>query len=85
MFKHAAQTFYSKTTAGVDGATHYRAVMRSSTLHFKWEQKLVSKMLKTLAVNAFIAWRVFQRQELLQSDEEFKSLDKYRDGLNKIQ
>ena len=58
LFKHASQSFYSKTKAGVYGATQQRAILRSSTSHFQWEQKLVSQILKTIAINSFIGWRM---------------------------
>ena len=38
LFKHASQSFYSKTKAGVDGVTQQKANLRSSTSHFQWEQ-----------------------------------------------
>ena len=85
LFKHAEQSFYSKTNGGVDGATQQRAVMRSSTSHLQCEQKLVSQVLKTLSVNAFVAWRIFERRDLLQSAEHFKSLESYRDALNRVE
>lgn len=59
--------------------------MRSSISHFKQEQEIVSQVLKTLSVNAFIELRVLQRQDLPYSDEMFESFDKYRDSLNKNQ
>ena len=37
LFKHALQSFYSKTKSSLDGATQQRAILRSSTSHFKWE------------------------------------------------
>lgn len=85
LFKHATQSFYSKTRGGVDGATQQRAVLRSSGSHMQWEQKLICQVLKTVAINAFIAWRVFERRDLLQSTSEFRSLDAYRNNLNKVQ
>lgn len=60
-------------------------MLRSSNSHFKWEQKLVSQTIKTLAINAFITWRMFERQDLLESAETFCSLDSYRNVLNKVQ
>lgn len=45
LFKHAIQSFYLKTKAGVDGTTQTRAMLRSSSSHFKWEQKLVSHVI----------------------------------------
>lgn len=53
LFKHATQCFYSKTKGGVDGAIQQRAILRCSTSHLKWEQKLVSQVFETVAVNSF--------------------------------
>ena len=55
LFKHGAQSLYSKTKGGVDGSAQARSILRSSTSSFAWEQKLVSQTIQTLAVNAFIA------------------------------
>lgn len=85
LFKHSTQSFYSKTKGGVDGATQQRAILRSATSHFAWEQKLVTQVLKTVCVNAFLAWRIFERRDLLQRVEDFKSLDSFRNALNKVQ
>jgi hypothetical protein len=85
LFKHAAQSLYSKTKGGVDGSAQARSILRSSTSSFAWEQKIVSQTLKTLAVNAFHAWRMSQNEDLLQTIDAFCSLDHYRNGLNSVQ
>lgn len=41
-------------------------------------------MVKTLAVDAFIPWRMAQNQESLRSTEEFGSLDRYPEVLNGV-
>lgn len=41
-------------------------------------------IIKTLAVNTFFVWRMFQRQELLEAAQAFCSLDVYRNLLNNI-
>lgn len=84
LFKHATQSFYSKTKGGVDGSTQQRAILRSPSSHLKWEQKIVSQVFKTLAVNSFIAWRIWERKDLLKDVESFKSLDKFRNAVNKV-
>lgn len=66
------------------GATQYRAVLRSSGSHLSWEQKPVLKVLKIVAVNSFIAWRIFERREIQQSQFEVKCSDTYRKSLNKV-
>ena len=85
LFKHGTQSLYSKTKGGVDGSAQARAILRSSTSSLKWEQKIVSQTLKTLAINAFIAWRMAEKESLLQSKEAFGSLEKFRASLNKVQ
>ena len=61
LFKHAAQSFYSKTKGGVDGSAQYCAIMRSSTSKRKWEQKIVSQTLKTVCINSFFGWRIMTK------------------------
>lgn len=51
----------------------------------QWEQKLICQVLKTMAINAFIAWKVTERRDLLQSNNKFRSFDAYRNNLNKMQ
>ena len=83
-YKHSSQSLYSKTKGGVDGATQERAMLRSSTSHFKWEQKLISQTIKTLAINGFIALSIFQRRDLLEDGASFRSLNSYRNALNVV-
>lgn len=45
----------------------------------------MSQTLKSLAVNALLAWRMSQREYLLDSKEAFGSLDHYHDALNRVQ
>jgi hypothetical protein len=85
IFKHGTQSFYSKTKGGVDGAFRARALLRASTTHMKWEQKIVCHIWKTLVINAFIAWRIAERSDLLQSASSFETLDKFRHKINNVQ
>ena len=85
IFKHAFQTVYNKTKGGVDGNAQMRAVMRCSTDTIKWEQKIVTQVFKSIAVNAWVAWRQLAKEELLKSQESFKGLDAYRNALNKVE
>lgn len=48
ILKHGIQSLYSKQKGGVDGGAQYRAVMRSSTSSFRWEQKITWPTFKTL-------------------------------------
>lgn len=85
MFKHAAESFYSKTNVGAGGAAQQTAIMRSPTSHFRWEQKTVTKIIKKLSVNAFVGWKMFQREDLLESGEIFRSIENYCNNFNKVQ
>lgn len=85
IFKHGAQSLYSKTKGGVDGATQFRAVLRSPTSSLAWEQKIVLQTLKTLVVNAFLAWRMSQRRDLLKSSDVFRGVEQFRSALNNVQ
>ena len=85
LFKLKLQSFYSKTKAGVDGATQQRAILRSSTSHFQWEQNLVSQILKTISIYSFVGWRMSERVDLLESTESLKALYKFRNPLSKVQ
>ena len=70
----------------MDGATQQRALLRSSSSHFNWEQKVVIQVIKYLVVNDFISWRLCERKrDLLQSAESFHSVDRFRNNLNKVQ
>lgn len=48
-------------------------------------KKGFSQVLKTIAVNSFIGYRIFQRYDLLETDETLKSLDRYRERSNNFQ
>jgi hypothetical protein len=85
IFRHGMQSLYSKTKGGVDGSAQARAILRSPTSSFKWEQKIVSQTMKTLCVNAFIAWRMLQMKSRLQTKESFQDLERFRSCLNSVQ
>ena len=55
IFKHGSQTH--KTKAGVDGYAKMRAILCCSTDTLKREQNVVTNILKSITVNAWIAWR----------------------------
>lgn len=69
----------------MDGSTQQRAILRSPTSHLKWEQKLAVQILKTVTINAFVGYRMYERKDLLNSAASFKSLEMYRNLLNKVQ
>jgi hypothetical protein len=85
LFRHGIQSIYSRTKGGVDGSAQARAILRSPTSSFKWEQKIVSQTLKTLSVNAFISWRMLQTKRKLETKESFQDLDHFRACLNSVQ
>ena len=84
IFKHGSQTLYNKTKV-LDGNAQMRAILRCSTDTLKWEQKVVIQILKSITVNAWVAWRQFQREDLLASWEKFKGLEQYRHALNRVE
>lgn len=84
LFKHSTQLFYS-TNGVVVGATQEGEILRSDSSYQEWEQKIVVQTLKKVAVNAFLAWRMFERQDLLENYRLFKSLDSFRNALKKVQ
>lgn len=83
LFKHGTQSFYSKTKGGVEGATEYRSTLRSSMVVCKWEQKLFSQTIKSVLANAFIIWKLKRRSDLLHSMDVFKSIESYRNAINR--
>jgi hypothetical protein len=85
VFKHGIQSLYSKTKGGVDGNAQARTIVRSTTISPKWEQKLVTQTFKTLAVNAFVSYRLHQKVDLLQSQETFRGISAFRGAMNSVQ
>lgn len=77
LFEHATKSFYSKTKDSLDGATQYRAVLRSSGSHLAWEQKLITNLVKTHSINAFLAWGIFERHDLVNMSASFTCIEKY--------
>lgn len=53
--------------------------------HLSWEQKIVSQGLKTVAINGFSAWRIYERRDILESDLAFKSIESWINALKKVQ
>ena len=85
IFKHASQVLYNKTKGGVDGNTQMRALLRCPSDTLRWEQKVVTQLFKSVTVNAWIAWRQIQKQDLLDTRELFKGLEQYRNALNRVE
>ena len=85
VFRHSAQSYYSKTRGGVDGNSQTRAALKSSSSSQKWEQKVVTHTFKTILVNSFIAWRMLHKEDLLGTRDSFGDLEKYRQKLNRVQ
>lgn len=53
IIKHASQTLYNKTKGGVDGNEKMRATLRCLKDTLKWEQKVVTEILKSVTVNTW--------------------------------
>ena len=60
-------------------------MLRSPSASFKWEQKVVGQTLKTLFVNAFLAYRMSERPELLENPCSFQNVNLYRQNLNNME
>lgn len=84
LIKHGCQSWYSATKCGVDQTAQARAVLRSSTSALPWEQKMVIQVLKSVAVNAHVGWRINERKDVLDDSTKFISLQSYRNMLNKV-
>ena len=84
-FQAQCTVFYSKSKGGVDGSAQARAMLRSPSASFKWEQKVVWKTLKTLFVNEFIAYRMSERPELMETPCSFQNVNLYRQNLNNVE
>lgn len=85
LLKHGTQSFYSKTKGGVDGSAQARAMLRSPSASFKWEQKIVGQTFKTLFVNAFIAYRMHERRDVIEDPMRFQDIHSFRRCLNKVE
>ena len=84
-FQARCKCFYSKTKGGVDGSAQARAMLRSPSASFKWEQKVVGQTLKTLFVNAFIAYCLSERPELMENPCSFQNANFYGQNLNNVE
>lgn len=82
LFEHKAQSFYSKTKRGVDGATQYRSIFRSCMVVLRWEQKLIVQTIKSVVANAYILFETTQRMDLLNGNNSFPGIEKYRVVIN---
>ena len=85
LFNHASQRLYSRTKDWVDGSTQARAILRSSTSSMKWEQNVATQSFKKLSIKAFIAWRMEQKKDFLESKQAFQSLTSHRHALNQVE
>ena len=56
-----------KPEGNVDRNAQMRAIQRYSTDTLKWEQKIVTQVFKSMAVNKWVAWRQLEKEELLES------------------
>lgn len=80
LFKHGSQTFYSRKKGGVDGSAQYRSKLTSSMVVFKWEQNLITQIIKSIVANAFILWKLNIKAPLLEST---LNIDKFRGSISR--
>lgn len=78
MFIHGTQVFYSRTKGGVDCSYQFGEGLNAPTSKGRWEEKLVTQLFKTLAIDGFIAWRLVACEEFTETHELFVSLNKIR-------
>lgn len=60
-------------------------MLSSPSASFKWEQKVIGQTLKTLFVNAFLAYRMNERLDLVETPCSFQSVHVYRQNLNNVE
>lgn len=77
--------FNTNTKVWLDVETQQMAILRRSPSHLQWEQKLVSQIIKTVCVNAYISWVMFFLRDILTFPDTFKGLNKYRNALKRVQ
>lgn len=65
----AAQTMYSKTKGGVDKGTDNLSMVHNPVKNMRFERKFVLRSVFQVFVNAGIAYRHYQRKELLKEAE----------------
>lgn len=51
----------------------------------KWEENVVTKTCKTLAITSFIVWRMEQKKHLLERKQSFQNLTSYPDSVNQVE
>jgi hypothetical protein len=91
LYKHAAQSLYSKTKGGVDGSTEYHekvsvaGQLGGAALEF--ERKFVFRSINTVAFNAGIVYRILQKRTALEAEnnaEPFR-IRAFRNSLAKVE
>lgn len=58
VFHHFLQAMYTRRKGDVDAAAKFRSRLNTRSLHVGWEENIVLYFMKTLLVNALIAWAV---------------------------
>lgn len=85
LFEYVTQSFYLKTKEGGDSPAQQMSMLCISFSYRARKQNMVTQVLKTVIVIAFISWGIIQRCDLLQRFEIFKYLNGFRNALNKSQ
>eukprot|EP00750_Incisomonas_marina_P023512 INCI5038.6.p1 GENE.INCI5038.6~~INCI5038.6.p1 ORF type:complete len:440 (-),score=39.65 INCI5038.6:22-1341(-) len=80
--KSAIQVQYSVYKPGVDGATQFLSFLRSPTVRYSWEQRIVVDTFLSVAVNAVLMFRLWNE---IQNGSWRGSLDHFRDALSRSQ
>ena len=80
--KSAIQVQYSVYKPGVDGATQFLSFLRSPTMRYSWEQRIVVDAFLSVAVNAVLMFRLWNE---IQNGSWRGSLDRFRDALSRSQ
>ena len=73
--KFGVQVLYSILKPGVDGVTQYISQLRSHTMRYTYDQKVVTDVLFSLVANTVILYRILQE---LNGMPLTKSVDKFR-------
>lgn len=79
------RTFTRKSKAGLDGVAQQDALLRSSSSHFMWAQRIVSQTMKSLAIKEFFGLRMVMREDKLESRESLQILDNFKNILKSVQ
>lgn len=84
--KYVPQTVDLKSTnVANDGALLHHANLKIVSSHPGWEHTSVPQLLQPGCLNLFLAWRIFERRDLLRDVEALKCLDSFTNAANDVQ